>query len=330
MKLHYLFLLFVILCCSCKKETLAPFVSENFLEEFQTEKAQVFDLDTIAFKDITGKHGTKIFFDRALFDVKDNEKIQLELIELYDFKEILYHNIQTLTTDNKLLESSGVLKVTFTANGKEIKLKKGELVIVYPPNGKLKNNDIFLSKKDSLNNITWDITDQNYSLFSVHLVGGIWEQILINNDSISYYKKLNKKNTGYESYDDLITENLIVKDFLVIGKNNSNWINIDRFVDIDARIDFNLKNQKEDFSGFDIYFNYMGLNSFMHEPRISDHLNFYDIPISGKMYITVLGKKENELFYDKIELNNSIHNTTISLNMKKTTKEALKKLFDGL
>ena len=60
---------------------------------FQT-KAQIIDLDTIDYKEIIGKHGTKIFFYRELFDVKDGDKIELELIELYDFKEVLYRNIQ--------------------------------------------------------------------------------------------------------------------------------------------------------------------------------------------------------------------------------------------
>ncbi len=126
MKFYYFLLLMVsIAFINCKKEPNAPFVPKNELADFISEKSQIIDLDTLVYKKIKGKHGTVVHYDRYDFELGKNDKVQLKLIELYDFKEILYRNIQTLTTDNKLLETSGVLKIVFTSNGKELKLKKG-------------------------------------------------------------------------------------------------------------------------------------------------------------------------------------------------------------
>lgn len=191
MKIKYSLLLLacsLILTISCKKEKLLPFSPKNQLSEFQTEKAQIFDLDTLEYKEITGKHRTKIYFDRYAFEIKEGEKVQLELVELYDFKEILYRNIQTLTTDKKLLETSGVLKVTFTSKGKELKLRDGELLKVFPKKGKLKNNEIFLAKTDSIGNVT----NQNYCDFVVDVGGGITILRTVLCDSILVYLKKKK------------------------------------------------------------------------------------------------------------------------------------------
>lgn len=332
MKTNYYFLLIVsvlIFTTSCKKEKLAPFTPKNHLENFQTEKSQIFDLDTLEFKEIIGKNGTKIKFHRDLFEIEDGKKIQLELIELYDFKEVLYRNIQTVTTDNKLLESSGVLKVTFTSNEKELKLREGELLRVYPPKGKLKDNDVFLSQTDSLGNINWNITNQNYSLFSVGVGGGIWKRILVDNDSIPKLKKQNLISTGYETYeDDLIRDTAVIKEFFILQINTSQWINIDRFVNTENKITFDLEDKSEEFSVFNVYINYEEINSFIYETRLMDELDLSNIPLSGKTFITVIGENKEGVFYDKIELKETINNSKIQLNMKKTTEEELRKMFE--
>ncbi|WP_442267513.1 hypothetical protein ACSIGC_07505 [Tenacibaculum sp. ZS6-P6] len=329
MKLHYtLFIGIILLIASCKREKLEPFTPKNHFASFQKEKSQFFDLDTIYDKFIEGKHGTKFYFRRDLFDLQETDKVQLELIELYDFKEILYRNIQTLTTDNQLLESSGVLKIKFTSNGKELQLKKGERIAVYPPKGKLKGNDIFLSETDYSSNITWKITDQNYELFTYPVGGGIWVTDYVNKDSIPYYKKQNKELLGFETYQEYIKEGLVVKDFFILGNVNKQWINIDRFVKNVSKLNFSLVEKTERFSGFDIYFFYDNLNSFIYEPRANNNLKFQQIPISGKTYILVVGSYKNQIYYDKIELKEATNNATLNINMKKTTKEDLKRLFE--
>ncbi|WP_408049767.1 hypothetical protein [Tenacibaculum halocynthiae] len=328
MKLRYLlFLLLPFFFTSCKKENQKPFIPKNHLADFITEKSQFFDLDTIEFKEIIGKYGTKIRYVRDYFNLKQNDKVQLELIELYDFNEILYRNIQTLTTDNELLETSGVLKIVFTSNGKKLNLRKGEKIIVYPPKRKLKNNTIFLSESDHTGNIKWKITSQNYRLFSIYRGGGIWVKTLIDKDSLPYYKKINLNSIGHETYEKYISKDLIVKDFFILNQNDSNWINIDRFVKNTSKINFKLNDKSNKFSGFDSYIVYKNIDSFIHESKFENDILFENIPISGTTYIIIVGSYRTQIYYDKITLNEKLDNSEIQLNMKKTTKEELKNLF---
>ncbi|SNR14582.1 hypothetical protein [Tenacibaculum jejuense] len=323
MKLYYtLFIGVILLIASCKREKLEPFTPKNHLASFQKEKSQFFDLDTIYNKFIEGKHGTKFYFRRDLFDLKETDKVQLELIELYDFKEILYRNIQTLTTDNQLLESSGVLKIKFTSNGKELQLKEGEKLFIFPPKEKLLNNDIFLSESDSIGNITWNITDQNNCDIILPVGGGITERTTVACDSVQFY--LNNFNL-IKRNDEYSTKN---ESLFILYELGAQWINIDRFVKNVSKLNFSLVEKTEHFSGFDIYFIYENMNSFTHEARLENNLKFQQIPISGKTYALVVGSYKNQIYYDKIELKETTNNSVLSINMKKTTTKDLKRLFE--
>ena len=110
-----------LISCVEEKDT-----RNNIFDPFQTSakvESQFFDLDTIALKEIEGKNGTKIYFLRESFDVDATDKISLELKEFYNISDLIRNNIRTITHDNKLLESSGVIYLNFTKNGEELKLK---------------------------------------------------------------------------------------------------------------------------------------------------------------------------------------------------------------
>lgn len=329
MKLQYLLLIsLTILFFNCKTDKLEPFVPENHLASFQTEKPQFFDLDTLDYKTIIGKHGTKIIYYRELFDTIYKYPIQLELIELYDFKEILYRNIPTITTKDELLETSGVLKIKFTSNGKELEIREGQKLLIYPPTGKLKNNDIFLSEKDSITNIKWNITDQNYVSKSILLGGGISKRIYIPFDSLSENEKSRIKSNQIINADELI--HLELRNDLnsfILESIKEKWINIDKFIQPEKRISFNIE-ENIDFSGYNTYVQYEDLNSFLSYTVTEDMLTLKNIPIKGRVNLIVVGRNLEEIFFDKISLNSISDNSQIKLNMKKTSKYDLKKLFE--
>lgn len=330
MKLQYLLLVSItILFFNCKTDKLEPFVSENHLESFQTEKPQFFDLDTLEYKTIIGKHGTKIMYYRELFDTIYKGPIQLELIELYDFKEILYRNIPTITTKDELLETSGVLKIKFTSNGKELEIRRGKKLIVYPPKGRLKDNDIFLSKEDSLGNITWDITNQNFTFFDLHLGGGIYKQIIIPRDSLLSYEK-RQKEAFKEAKLDAEYHNTKNKGFFILTSNNSKWINIDKLALIKDKINLRFNCENDNISGFNIYLIYEELEAFLVYNKPYSELDFKNLPVFGKTHLIFVGGDDNkrELYTCKVELNKLLHNKSLELKLKKTTKKQLKSLFE--
>lgn len=329
MKLQYLLLIsLTILFFNCKTDKLEPFVPENHLASFQTEKPQFFDLDTIDYKVIIGKHGTKIVYFRELFDTIYKDPIQLELTELYDFKEILYRNMPTITTKDELLETSGVLKIKFTSNGKELEIRDGHKLLVYPPTSKLKNNEIFLSEKDSITNIKWNITDQNYVSKSIILGGGISKRIYVPFASLSENEKSRVNQDRIIKSDEFIEYELKRElNFFILENIKEKWINIDKIIQPEKRISFNIE-ENIDFSGYNTYVKYEDLNSFLSYTMTEDMLTLKNIPIKGRVNLIVVGRNLEEIFFDKINLNTISDNSEIKLNMKKTSKYDLKKLFE--
>ncbi|AUC13955.1 hypothetical protein BTO06_01760 [Tenacibaculum sp. SZ-18] len=329
MKLKYLLLIgLVTTLFNCKTDKLEQFIPENHLASFQTEKPQFFDLDTLEYKTIIGKHGTKIMYYRELFDTIYKDPIQLELTELYDFKEILYRNIPTITTKDELLETSGVLKIKFTSNGKELEIREGEKLIVYPPGNKLKNNNIFLSEKDSITNIKWNLTDQNYVYISILLGGGISKRIYIPFDALSENEKSRIKSKQIINADELI--HLELKNEInsfILESIKEKWINIDKFIQPEKKISFNIE-ENIDFSGYNTYVQYEDLNSFLSYTVTEDMLTLKNIPIKGRVNLIVVGRNLEGIFFDKINLNTISDNSEIKLDMKKTSKHDLKKLFE--
>lgn len=54
--------------------------------DVKSAESQYFNLDTIQLKQITGKHGTIIYFDRNSFNLKGSDKVILELKSYIVFK----------------------------------------------------------------------------------------------------------------------------------------------------------------------------------------------------------------------------------------------------
>lgn len=317
MKIAYIVLAAFIVLTSCQKEEKLNNIFKNHLSEFQSEKKQIFDLDTIPFKLIKGKNDTKIYFNRADFDISKDQKITLELIELYDFKEVLFRNMSTVTTQNKLLETNGVLFIEFKSKGKTVKLKEGKILKVIPLKERLDGNDIFIAKTDSLKNTKWLKTRQDYITVESYKGGGITVIYEIHQDSLESFRRRE---------DQILESKKEIQDFFVIENGNFGWINIDRVVDVDFELDFSINTKTLKHNAYNIYFTYTNLKSFVKYCRDLDSLSFNKIPVKGKTWMTILTEKDGNLLYDKIEMKKKLNSSKITLNLKKITKEKLGKL----
>ncbi|SDS43146.1 hypothetical protein SAMN05216503_3043 [Polaribacter sp. KT25b] len=314
MKKLFIFLFTVAIITGCQKDEKHIFIPENHFKKFQTEKIQIFDLDTLSFKQIIGKNGTKISFNRNDFIISKNKKISLELIELYDFNEIIYKNINTITTDNELLETNGVLYISFKSDEKEIDLKLNKKIVVYPAEGKLLDNDVFKTNTDSLQNIKWELLKQVDTIFPIYKGGGVWVSTIVKKDSVDYFKKQNEKLSKFKNYNSFIKSKYPA--YFLLANDDLGYINIDKLINIKDKITFSLLDKKVKFPGFNIYFTYDKLKSFIYNSRLKDDLKFDNIPLSGKTWITIIGEQKGILYYDKIELEKGLNNSEIILNMK--------------
>ncbi|WP_417212834.1 hypothetical protein [Bizionia sp.] len=292
---------------SCKKD-IAEFEPTNPFENVLVVEKQVFYLDTVSDKIITGKKGTEINFNREDFILNENDKVTLELKEYYNRLELISDNINTITDKNELLESNGVIYLNFKVGDKKIKLKKSKKLKLKFAQAFRKEDRIFNGVFDSINQITWiknskakvlqtvidSVFTDKYKVLS-------FKEKLISIDSVDFYKEQLKqiddseiekiKEFGYYPF-------VLVDDF--------DWINVDKFLDIDSKITFELVLNKTDLEKISVFFLYNNLNSFISEYRKYYDLKFIDIPLKNETSMIIVGEKGNDLFVNRSNLNKEI------------------------
>lgn len=328
MKKIILFIVITICFSNCKKEkvVLNP---RNNLKEFSEIEEQFFNLDTLETFRIKGEFGTEIIFIREDFKVQKGEKLTAELIEIYDFNELLYNNINTITSDNELLESSGVIYLNFKSNSNNVTLKDGKSLQVNFPNDLLKKNKLYTADINDINQFKWVEEKQTDTIFGIIRGGGLFEEVVISKDSIEFYKNFNQEVTGSPTFEDLLgeTDSLSIVRYSNIGLfKNLGWINVDKIIQPEFKLDFNLTEDKE-IDNLSFYFIYENLNSFISDYRTRDNLFFRDIPIKNKTELIILGNQKDKLYADKIILNEVNQNSSIKINLREMTKEEIKENF---
>jgi len=312
---------------SCEKRTI-KLIPKNHLLEFDKSEIQFYDLDTLDNFEIIGKKGTKIQFNRKNFHVTKHEKITAELTELYDFNEILFKNIHTLTDKNELLETSGVIKIEFKSNNKKLKLAEDSKLIVEFPNNLLENNNLYTAKLNQFNQVKWSEEKQVDTLFDITRGEGIWMMTLIPKDSVPYYKEYNLKATGYQTIQEAWPEYKVIEKINSIGIfKKLGLINIDKIINPDYNSTFEIISNNKKIENLSVYFIYEHLNSFISDYRTFDNLIFKNIPIKNSTRILIIGEYKNSLFADYIVLNKIKNTTKVKLNLRKMTKGEIKKMF---
>jgi len=316
----------ILLFHSCSEEK----VSQNkIFNPFQNKEtvgeSQFFSLDTVQLKEITGKYGTKIYFDRNSFNLKGSDKVILELKELYSIQDLITNNIRTITKENNLLESSGVIYLNLTRNGEKLNLPDNSNIRVEFPLIFSKKDKLFNGEMDSLGQISWSELksyftvlkfDQKYKIDMPHNV------IL---DSLPYYEELwRKQDSIYEKTFGRF-DRIEKRVGTLLSFNKLGWINIDKFVEKPAQMDFTFINSL-DVEGLIVYALYDSLNSFIsYYPDETKDIILKEIPVLEKTHFIVVGIKDGQLFAQKILVN---ENKTIELSLKDINQTELNKLFE--
>ncbi len=300
------------------------FLALIFIYELSyTQKAQFFNLDTITNVDIHGKKGTTIFFNRNDFDLNSTSKITLELQESFD--------LSNAKKGNLIPRQYGYLKFHFYSNGKEIKLKRGKKLDVSTPKNNLRNiNHHVFESSFSKNSVSWERNNQAYERISVDVGGGISVIKLKHKDTIA--KCLKNKNRSFKTQKEFIKENNKYIDLypnFIYKKHKP--IESSDFISVTQTINFNIKKLNQFYFQPEFYIYYKNERAFQHISFPHDKkIKFKDIPIFENTFLIAVRNEYNGTFYtDKIRITSKTDHTEVILNMKKTTKEELKKLFDS-
>ncbi|MBI1226990.1 MAG: hypothetical protein GC192_17295 [Bacteroidetes bacterium] len=143
----------------------------NDLETVMTNLSplpQNFKIDPTEDNQITGKKGTAVFIPANVFRFEDGSvptgEVQVELQESYTLTEMIGAGLHTMS-DDRALETAGMIYVNATADGKPLKVQDGKAFVVsFPKNQQTEEMDLFysLALEDSVE--TW-VPD--YEMFEV-------------------------------------------------------------------------------------------------------------------------------------------------------------------
>ncbi|MGY6647818.1 hypothetical protein [Wenyingzhuangia sp. IMCC45574] len=299
----FLGMLTILISCATDSNRI---ITVDKLQEISKTTLQEFDLDTLAVKEITGTLGTKIIFKREDFNIKDGQPIQLKLKELYTLEELILNNIQTLTDNGELLESSGVLYISFESEGKEVILKEGRALEVVIPDSKLKDNQLFAARVDSLGQFKWNTLEEAKPVLGERTE--IWVEnrgTTLNPIFVESERKI-VDTVGFSNGD--YSRIIRKKRVYALGRSpiflkKLKWINIDRFVRTTEKRSYTLVIMQNSFEQLNSYVIYENLNSFVSSYHLNNQVTFKNIPvIKGETYVIIAACKNEQLYATKVRL----------------------------
>lgn len=98
--------------------------------------AQFFDIDNSRDTSVMGAEQTKLFIPANIFKTsggKVAKNVRIELTEFYENSDILFSNLTTRTTDDQLLETSGMFYLGASNEEGSLELRKGAAIDVGVP-----------------------------------------------------------------------------------------------------------------------------------------------------------------------------------------------------
>tara|TARA_R110000744_G_scaffold345783_1_gene451214 strand:- start:897 stop:1880 length:984 start_codon:yes stop_codon:yes gene_type:complete len=314
----------LLLLISCVEDKVSKNKIFNpFQESENIGKSQYFNLDTVQLKEITGKYGTKIYFDRNSFNLKGSDKVILELKELYSIEDLITNNIRTITNENDLLESSGVIYLNFTRNGEKLNLPDNSSIRVKFPINLSNQDKLFNGKIDSLGQISWSKIEASFMVIRYDKTFAIDVGFEVTLDSLPYYQKMWKEQDSIYESTMRSYEKIESRVGSSLSFNKLGWINIDRFVEEPVKMDLILKNKLE-LDGLVVYVIYENLNSFIsYYPEETQSISLRDVPVLEKTFLVAVGIKEKQLFAEKVLFNKK---SPINLNLVKVNQSELNQL----
>jgi cytochrome c2 len=113
---------------------------------------------------LIGKAGT-IFHIPANAFVDKNDKtykgeVKIELLEAFTLKDMILGNLTTVSDDGRLLESSGMFRLSIKGNGKTLKVNPAtKVMMTIPAINTQDDSQIFYGNLDDQGDLTWSLAD---------------------------------------------------------------------------------------------------------------------------------------------------------------------------
>lgn len=256
-------LIFTIGC----KEKQEPEQRNQALFDYHKKEVQTFILTDNA-ETFLGKEGTKITIDpKSLEIVGGNEilgSVEIQLTEYYQSEDIVLANLST-SSNNNLIETGGMIKLTASSNGQEVVVKKGESFQIEFSSVEKKGMEIFHGEFDK-GQLNW-MPKTKPTLVSK---AGFFSQAMAQEED-SVFEQVDTAFVVVITEADSIARNNILQ------SSKFGWINCDRFLRLD-----NLTTVKISYDTVfkpSAYLIFKDINSIMPCFYEKTHGKFINLPI---------------------------------------------------
>ncbi|CAM4079270.1 MULTISPECIES: hypothetical protein [Flavobacterium] len=358
---NYLYLLFGLFLISCEKEKtsdLAKIESQLKTDNLYTSEF-ILKNDTL----LKGKLGTEIAIPFDLFDNYTNGKIKFELKEYFTKEDMILNGLSTITDKDELLESSGMIYINFTEEGKQLNIKKGRKYTAKFPNTILEKSNIYTNDNDSI--FKWKLEDEKIKISipdfikeleylkknNVDSFKSFLKEVSIDSlniikekDSITFYEILKQQDTklfnnnksfylnlGYQikngrliqNGEDTIIENLYNNENEIYSLTSGSL----NWINIDRIKEFEFE-KKINFN-INIKCSQFSVNIIYLESNscIKQYINYnsnsLNIKILGKMKVVIYTNNDQKIYYDSFYLDKN-SKINFDIKLKETTLDQLK------
>ena len=322
-------------------EIILNYSTDNSVYELLQTPYQVYKFPPHKDTLITCLKGTVLDIKKDIFKLKNERSpLLLKVKEFYNKPEFIAGNLSTLTKDDELLESRGMIEIGVYQDGTQLQLKDGStLDILFKDRKKDDDTSLFIGSKDN-NEIVWE---QSIDPEEISFTSTGWSVTYIATDTISrskwWYEDIGDETykieytveNGIERYDTLSVRTEKVMKDLVLSTPKLGWINCDRF--------FNTKGPKMNLIvEFDAPFTpdasliFSEINAVLpYSYREDNKLVFRNVPVGMKVAVIAMfkGKDEPKIHFARTDFSTSL-NRTESLSFRLIPEEDLKLALESL
>jgi len=314
----------------------------DILKKYE-EPSQLFNVSSTKAQEVTGKKGTIIFVNPVDLITEDGRplgnSINVELKELMDQKQLLNTNAQTVS-NGKLLISGGAYFIKLTSGGQQLKLKEGKTMRVEFPKITDRTMSLFYGQRDSLGAMNWEqdteVLKQKPNTSARDSIGEKTTKISEMDELLQYLggDSLSEPLTKEQKTKNDRTIRAYEKLYSAIEIKSFGWINCDRFWEVPNKTNLTVELNPSDSINFaNVYLVFKDINSIMSANCYSykgkmNNDRFENIPLGYKVRLVACSIKKDKVvsYASDMIINN---NQTITLSMKETSDNELKKLLNA-
>lgn len=318
----------------------------NHFHQYYEEAPQIFTINPNEGDTLITRQGIEVTIAPRSFKTnKFATPINIHIREFTNKDHFIKSGLMTMTTDNRLLESRGMVNISALQEGDSVHLKESASVGIFFPDRRINDSTVLFQGTGANNeDVLWGKMQElpSRAVISPGQTGGEtnWYEEgpyvrrmrwrLEEVDSLVY--KISRTEIKNKiTFDSLLITKEELKRILTFRSPNLGWINCDRFRNFQGPkenviVKYNGKLEPTIYLVFD------DLNSVMrYTTRENNTFTFYNIPIDSKL--TLLGvhreKEEGEFYFDSKKLL-STHDRDTELQLKKVTKEELEEKIKAL